>query len=144
MSSQKTADIEQRKISRRRLTAEASLLAMMAENARIYNEFGPLYTEESFLADIHKKIFSLVRLYYNENTIGKCSDFLASRMQGKEKELSGVLMSVQNIDNPHMAAKDFSHVLDDEIFNEKLQKAQNEGNIEAISELLKEKKTKRW
>lgn len=142
VSSQKTADIEQRKISRRRLTAEASLLAMMAENARIYNEFGPLYTEESFLADIHKKIFSLVRLYYNENTIGKCSDFLASRMQGMEKELSGVLMSVQNIDNPHMAAKDFSHVLDDEIFNEKLQKAQNEGNIEAISELLKEKKQK--
>ena len=59
-----------------------------------------------------------------------------------EKELSGVLMSVQNIDNPHMAAKDFSYVLDDEIFNEKLQKAQNEGNIEAISELLKEKKQK--
>ena len=61
-------------------------------------------------------------------------------LPGKEKEISNVLMSVQNVSDPVRAAEDFAQALEDEIFNEKLQKAQAEGDIRLISELLKSKK----
>ena len=115
---------------------------MMAESQKVFQNFKDNLTEESFSYDIHKKIYSLICEFYEKNAGGKCSDYLSGKMQGNEKELSAVLMSVQNVDNPVSAANDFMDVLSDEIFNEKLQKAQNEGNIEAISALLKEKKQK--
>ena len=67
-------------------------------------------------------------------------DYLMGALPGREKEISNVLMSVQNVSDSIRAAEDFSQALEDEIFNEKLQKAQAEGDIRLISELLKAKK----
>ncbi|MBR1969049.1 MAG: DNA primase [Clostridia bacterium] len=142
VSIQNTQAPEKKNITKRRAKSEAGLLSMMAESQKVFQSFKEHYKEESFSYDIHKKIYSLICEFYENNAGGKCSDYLSGNMQGEEKELSAVLMSVQNVDNPVLAAKDFMNVLDDEIFNEKLTKAQNEGNIEAISALLKEKKQK--
>ncbi|MBQ3181633.1 MAG: phosphoribosylaminoimidazolecarboxamide formyltransferase [Clostridia bacterium] len=49
-------------------------------------------------------------------------------------------MSVRNVTNNAQAAEDFVGIIDDEIFNEKLQRAQADGDIALISELLKSKK----
>ena len=66
--------------------------------------------------------------------------YLMKEMQGHEKELSNILMSVQNVSDSLRAADDFAQIMENEIWNEKLQKAQSEGNLKLISELLKEKK----
>lgn len=142
ISNQRISDPQKKSISKRRTKSEAGLLSMMAESQKVFQSFGEEYTTDSFESDIHKRIYSLISEFYKENMGGKCSDYLSGNMQGEEKELSAVLMSVQNVDNPVLAAKDFADVLNDEIFNEKLQRAQDEGNIEAISALLKEKKQK--
>ena len=63
-----------------------------------------------------------------------------SVLSGHEREISNVLMSVQNVSDTIRAAEDFAQVIENEIFNEKLQKAQSEGNLALISELLKSKK----
>ena len=61
-------------------------------------------------------------------------------MPGHEREISTVLMSVQNVSDTIRAAQDFAQAIENEIFNEKLQKAQAEGNLQLISELLKSRK----
>jgi len=113
---------------------------MLSESAKIYAKFGDRFSEDSFSEDIHKQIFNHICTYYNEEKEGTCQDYLMRALPGQEKEISNVLMSVQNVSDSIRAAEDFSQALEDEIFNEKLQKAQAEGDIRLISELLKSKK----
>ena len=115
---------------------------MIAESEKAYSQFADEFTPDSFSEDIHKQIFNHICTYYKEGKDGRCADFLMKSMQGNEKELSTVLMAVQNVENEMQAAHDFAEVLKNEIFNEKLQKAQSEGDIALISELLKSKKQK--
>ena len=135
------ASAEKRAVGRRH-TAEAGFLAMLAENAKAYSAYGGTFTEESFSADVHKQVFKHICTYYKENISGSCRDYLMKEMQGFEKEISNVLMSVQNVSDTLKAAEDFANIIEDEIFNEQLQKAQSEGNLTLISKLLKEKKQK--
>ncbi len=131
---------EIKKQNKRRIIAEAGFLAMMAESDKVYNKFQEKFNSDSFSEEIHKKIFNHICTYYNEEKTGACQDYLMTKLAGYEKELSNVLMSVQNISDTIRAAEDFAQVIENEIFNEKLQKAQNEGNLALISELLKSKK----
>lgn len=135
-----TAPAQQR--SKRRALAEAGLLSMLAEDERVYTQFADEFTAESFNEDIHKQIFNHICTYYRENIGGGCADYLLKALPGSEKEISTVLMAVQNVENQAQAAHDFAEVLKNEIFDEKLQKAQSEGDIALISELLKSKKQK--
>jgi len=131
---------EIRKQNKRRHIAEAGFLSMLTESTKVFSKFGDKFTEDSFSEDIHKEIFGNICTYYKEEKDGTCQDFLMGTLPGKEKEISNVLMSVQNVSDPVRAAEDFAQALEDEIFNEKLQKAQAEGDIRLISELLKSKK----
>lgn len=131
---------EIKKQNKRRIIAEAGFLAMMAESDKVYTKFREKFSADSFSEEIHKKIFNHICTYYNEEKTDACQDYLMTKLTGYEKELSNVLMSVQNISDTIRAAEDFAQVIENEIFNEKLQKAQNEGNLALISELLKSKK----
>ncbi len=135
-----TSSSQQR--SKRRTLAEAGLLSMLAENEKVFSQLAEEFTAESFGEDIHKQIFNHICTYYKESIGGKCADYLLKALPGNEKEISTVLMAVQNVENQAQAAHDFAEVLKNEIFNEKLQKAQSEGDIALISELLKSKKQK--
>ena len=126
--------------SKRRTMAEAGLLSMMTESEKVYLNFADEFTPDSFSEDIHKQIFNHICTYYKDKKEGRCADFLMKSMPGNEKELSTVLMAVQNVENEMQAAHDFAEAVKNEIFNEKLQKAQSEGDIALISELLKSKK----
>lgn len=128
--------------SKRRVLAEAGYLSMLTESAKVFSSFGQRIEKDDFSEELHKQIYEHICTYYNENKTGKCADYLLSVMTGNEKELSNVLMSVQNVTNEMQATEDFVQIIENEIFNEKLQKAQNEGNIALISELLKSKKQK--
>lgn len=132
----------ERKVHGRRHTAEAGFLSMLAESTKVYSAFSSRFSEEDFSNDIHKKVFSHICTYYKESKPGECRDYLMKEMQGFEKEISNILMSVQNVSDSLRAAEDFAQIIDNEIFNEKLQKAQSEGNLQLISELLKTKKQK--
>jgi len=133
-----TSEVQRK--NKRRHIAEAGFLSMLSESAKIYAKFGDRFSEDSFSEDIHKQIFNHICTYYNEEKEGTCQDYLMRALPGQEKEISNVLMSVQNVSDSIRAAEDFSQALEDEIFNEKLQKAQAEGDIRLISELLKSKK----
>jgi len=135
-----SSDGDIRKKSKRRSIAEAGFLAMMTENKKVYALFSDKFSDESFSEEIHKEIFNHICTYYKEEKPGLCQDYLMGQLPGYEKELSNVLMSVQNVSDTLRAAEDFASVIENEIFNEKLQKAQNEGNLQLISELLKTKK----
>jgi len=128
---------EIRKQNKRRHIAEAGFLSMLTESTKVFSKFGDKFSEDSFSEDVHKQIFGNICTYYKEEKDGTCQDFLMGALPGKEKEISNVLMSVQNVSDPVRAAEDFAQALEDEIFNEKLQKAQAEGDIRLISELLK-------
>lgn len=125
---------------KRRTLSEAGLLAMLAEDRKVFAKMEDRFCAESFSEEIHRRIFEGICTYYNENKPGRCADFLLSILPGNEKELSTVLMSVQNVESSLHAAEDFAEALENEIFNEKLQKAQSDGDIALISELLKSKK----
>lgn len=131
---------EIKKKNKRRSVAEAGFLAMLAESPKVYTQFESRFDEESFCEDIHKQIFNHICTYYKEKRTGTCQDYLMSVLSGHEREISNVLMSVQNVSDTIRAAEDFAQVIENEIFNEKLQKAQSEGNLALISELLKSKK----
>lgn len=131
---------EIRKQNKRRHIAEAGFLSMLTESTKVFSKFGDKFSEDSFSEDVHKQIFGNICTYYKEEKDGTCQDFLMGALPGKEKEISNVLMSVQNVSDPVRAAEDFAQALEDEIFNEKLQKAQADGDIRLISELLKSKK----
>ncbi|MBQ8808334.1 MAG: DNA primase [Clostridia bacterium] len=133
---------EIRQASKRKTIAEAGFLAMLSESEKVYLRLGDKFSEESFCEEIHKKIFSHICTYYNEKKPGLCREYLFSEMAGFEKEISNVLMSVQNVSDPIKAAEDFAQAIEDEIFNEKLQKAQADGDVALISELLKSRKQK--
>ena len=135
-----TSSVESRKEDKRRTLAEAGFLAMLAEDSKVFAKLGDKFTMDSFANDIHKEIFSHVCTYYNQENSGTCLDYLMKNMQGFEKDLSNVLMSVQNVSDTIRAAEDYAQVMENEIFNEELQKAQKEGNLKLISELLKKKK----
>lgn len=126
----------------RRLRAEAGFLAMLAEDIKTYQKFGDKFSEESFSGEIHKEIFTHITQYYTSGEKGACGEYLLANMAGREKELSNVLMSGGSVSNVLLAAEDFKNVLEDEIFNDRIKKAQDEGNIELLSELLKEKNKK--
>ncbi len=135
-------ELNQKKASRRE-AAESKLLSLMAEDEKVYIKFKDKITDEILLDDIHKEIFENICKFYEEKPDGKCEDFLLRNMAGKEQPLSTVLLSARNIADNIKAAQDFTNVIDDEIFEEKLQKAQAEGDIAAISALLKTKKQKK-
>jgi len=124
----------------RRENAEAGFLAMLAESKKVFLEMGGSFTAEDFENEVHKKIFENILSFYNRSESGSCSDYLMAKMPGLEKNVSAVIMNTANIGDAYLAAKDFSAALKDEIFNDKLKKAQQEGNIALISELLKQKK----
>ena len=126
--------------NKRRNIAEAGFLAMLSENPKVFSSFGDRLSEESFSEEIHKRIFNHICTYYNEKAEGTCQDYLMGALPGMEKEISNVLMSVQNVSDTVRAAEDFVQIIENEIFNEKLQKAQSEGNLQLISELLKSRK----
>ncbi len=131
---------EIRKKNKRRSVAEAGFLSMVSENDKIYSQFDSRFTEESFCEEIHKKIFSHIVTYYKDKPSSSCQDYLMSVMTGFETELSNVLMSALNVSDKARAAEDYAQVIENEIWNDKLQKAQAEGDLRLISELLKSKK----
>lgn len=138
--SQSTGGIK--KVSKRRARAEAGFLAMLAESGKVFSLYGEKFQEESFSEELHKTIFNHICTYYKDNISSPCQEYLLGGMPGYEKEVSGVLMSVQNVSDSVGAAADFAEVIENEIFDEKLQKAQTEGDLKLISELLKSKKQK--
>lgn len=115
---------------------------MLAEDAQAYKHFSERLTADDFSSDIHKQLYRQIHTYYSEDRTGKCYEYLLGALPGNEKEISSVLMSVQNVANVMQATEDFVTVIENEIFNEKLQKAQQDGDIALISELLKTKKQK--
>ncbi len=130
---------EIRKKNKRRTVAEAGFLSMITDGAKTYSQFEGRFTKESFSEEIHKEIFNHIVTYYNEKPNSSCQDYLMSSMTGYEKELSNVLMSALNVSDKARAAEDYAQVIENEIWNEKLQKAQSEGDLKLISELLKSK-----
>lgn len=128
--------------SGRRKAAESGFLSMLAESARVFEQFRGRFSPEDFSLPLHKEIFDVICRYYDDSVQGFCSDYLLLCFKGREGELSEVLLSALNIDNPAEAAADYAAAMENEIFNEKLQQAQSEGNITLISQLLKEKKQK--
>lgn len=126
----------------RRVCAEQGVLAMLAENEKAYGVLKDKLTAEMFSEDIHKEIYSHICEFYRNETADVCGEYLLAHMEGKEKELSAVLINSSNVSNPLEAAADFYAALENEIFNDRLQKAQSDGDIKKISELLKEKKQK--
>jgi len=133
---------EIRKANKRRTVAEAGFLAMLAENPKAFSALGDKFESESFSEELHKQIFNHICTYYKDKHGGTCQDYLMANLKGQEQGLSNVLMSVQNVSDHMRAAEDFAQAIEDEIFNDKLQKAQSEGNLALISELLKSKKHK--
>lgn len=131
---------EIRKQNKRRQVAEAGFLAMLAESSKVYTQFADKFKEDSFSEEIHRQIFNHICTYYKEEKQGTCQEYLMGALPGHEREISTVLMSVQNISDTIRAAQDFAQAIENEIFNEKLQKAQAEGNLQLISELLKSRK----
>ncbi len=131
---------EIRKQNKRRQVAEAGFLAMLSENSKVYTQFADKFNEDSFSEEIHRQIFNHICTYYKEEKQGSCQEYLMGAMPGHEREISTVLMSVQNVSDTIRAAQDFAQAIENEIFNEKLQKAQAEGNLQLISELLKSRK----
>ncbi len=131
---------EIRKQNKRRQVAEAGFLSMLAESTKVYTQFADKFDEDSFSEEIHKQIFNHICTYYKEEKQGTCQEYLMGALPGHEKEISTVLMSVQNVSDAIRAAQDFAQAIENEIFNEKLQKAQSEGNLQLISELLKSRK----
>lgn len=131
---------EIRKKSKRRTVAEAGFLSMITDGAKTYSQFEGRFTQDCFSEEVHKKIFNHIVTYYNEKPSISCQDYLMSSMTGYEKELSNVLMSALNVSDKARAAEDYAQVIENEIWNEKLQKAQAEGDLKLISELLKSKK----
>ena len=131
---------EIRKKNKRRTIAEAGFLSMITESEKIYSQFEGRFSAESFGEEVHKEIFNHIVTYYKEKPTSSCQDYLMSSLTGFEKELSNVLMSVQNVSDKARAAEDFAQAIENEIWNEKLQKAQAEGDLKLISELLKSKK----
>jgi len=123
----------------RRISAEAGFLAMLSESKKVFTELGGKFTPEDF-SGVHKIIFENILAFYRAEEGGFCSDYLMAKMHGMEKEVSAVIMNTFNIGDAFLAAKDFSAVLEDEIFSDELKKAQEDGNIALISELLKQKK----
>ncbi len=131
---------EIRKQNKRRQVAEAGFLAMLSESPKVYTQFADNFGEDSFSEEIHRQIFNHICTYYKEEKQGTCQEYLMGALPGHEREISTVLMSVQNVSDTIRAAQDFAQAIENEIFNEKLQKAQAEGNLQLISELLKSRK----
>lgn len=128
--------------SSRRIRAEAGFLSMLLRSRKVYEKYFSVFSEESFALETHKEIFKNICTYYKEGGASTCDSYLMSKMQGQEKELSKVIMLGENVSNCALAADDYAEALSGEIFNDKLEKAQKEGNVALISELLKEKKQK--
>ncbi len=128
--------------SSRRIRAEAGFLSMLLRSRKVYEKYFSVFSEESFALETHKEIFKNICTYYKEGGSSTCDSYLMSKMQGQEKELSKVIMLGENVSNCALAADDYAKALSGEIFNDKLEKAQKEGNVALISELLKEKKQK--
>ena len=128
------------KKSSRRIAAEAGFLSMLAESKKVFKELGEKFSPEDFSEDIHKKIFENICSFYSTVENGSCSDYLIASMPGMEQNVAAIIMSAANIGDVFEAAKDFSAALENEIFNDKLKKAQEDGNITLIAELLKQKK----
>ncbi len=133
---------DRHRVSNRRQTAEAGLLAMLAESAKVYTKLKDRLSPEMFGSEVHKKIFEYIIRFYTDGIQGRCEDYLLTSLSGNEKELSTVLLTVRNVSDNIRAAEDFVDILEEEIWNEKLQKAQESGDIALISELLKSKKQK--
>ena len=128
--------------STRKESAEAGLLAMLTEDKKIFERLKDKISDDTFNGDVHKKMFENICNFYADGVSGKCEDYLLSAMKGMERELSTVFLTVRNVSDSLKAAEDFISVIEDEAFNEKLAKAQAEGDIALISELLKRKKQK--
>ncbi len=126
----------------RRMRAERGLLALICSDCAVYDKLKERINAHSFADEIHKKIYENAARYYSDGKKTGCDRYLLTAMADNQEELSAILMSEAATENPQNAAEDFAAALEEEIFEERLAAAQKSGDIQLISQLLKEKKQK--
>lgn len=126
----------------RRKRAERGLLALICSDCAVYDKLKERISAHSFADEIHKKIYENAALYYSDGKKTGCDRYLLTVMADNQEELSAILMSDAATENPQNAAEDYAAALEEEIFEERLAAAQKSGDIQLVSQLLKEKKQK--
>lgn len=120
--------------------AECGLLCTLLSEKTVFEKFKDKVTESLFTYELHQEIFrKALNLYESGSAFGITE--LSTSFAGREGEFSEVFLQTVEIADAKSAAADFIKVIEEETLNIKIAQATAAGDVNLLSELLKQQKS---
>lgn len=120
--------------------AECGLLCTLLSERTVFEKLKDKVREDLFTHEFHREIFRKALELFNTNAPFGITE-LAHAFLGREGEFSEVFLQTVEIADPKSAAVDFIKVIEEETLNIKIARATQAGDVNLLSELLKQQKS---
>ena len=120
--------------------AECGLLCTLLSERNVFEKLKDKVHENLFTIEFHREIFLKALELFNSNAPFGITE-LAHAFSGREGEFSEVFLQTVEIADPKSAAVDFIKVIEEETLNIKIARATQAGDVNLLSELLKQQKS---
>ncbi|MBQ3110807.1 MAG: DNA primase [Clostridia bacterium] len=120
--------------------AECGLLCTLLSERNVFEKLKDKVHEDLFTIEFHREIFLKALELFNSNAPFGITE-LAHAFSGREGEFSEVFLQTVEIADPKSAAVDFIKVIEEETLNIKIARATQAGDVNLLSELLKQQKS---
>ncbi|MBQ8540856.1 MAG: DNA primase [Clostridia bacterium] len=135
-----TAPTAHKKSEARLKKAECGLLCILLSERNVFEKLKDKVTEDLFTHELHREIFQKALELFNQGSAFGITE-LSRAFTGREGEFSEVFLQKVEIADPKSAAVDFIKVIEEETLNIKIAQATAAGDVNLLSELLKQQKS---
>lgn len=120
--------------------AECGLLCILLSERNVFEKLKDKVNEDLFTHEFHREIFNKALELFNSSAAFGITE-LSRAFTGREGEFSEVFLQKVEIADPKSAAIDFIKVIEEETLNIKIARATAAGDVNLLSELLKQQKS---
>ena len=135
-----SAPTAQKKSAARLKKAECSLLCILLSERNVFEKLKDKVNADLFTHEFHREIFTKALELFNRGSAFGITE-LSREFDGREGEFSEVFLQKVEIADPKSAAVDFIKVIEEETLNIKIAQATAAGDVNLLSELLKQQKS---
>lgn len=139
-SGTQAAPTAQKKSQLRLKKAECGLLCTLMSERNVFEKLSPTISESLFTYEFHREVFRKAQELFQSGSAFGITE-LSRLLPGRESEFSEVFLQTAEIADAKSAAADFIKVIEEETLNIKIAQATQAGDVNLLSELLKQQKS---
>ncbi len=120
--------------------AECGLLSTLLSERPVFEKLKDRVSEELFTYEFHREVFRKAKELYESGAAFGITE-LSGQFAGREGEFSEVFLQTAEIADAKSAAADYIKVIEEETLNVRIAQATASGDVNLLSELLKQQKS---